>query len=219
MEGTRLQILSYLQHQDAPIAGLTDVLGMAPATIRRHLDILQRDGFVSYRAMRRKQGRPEHFFFLTDAGQEVMPKRYDLLLHRILGEMQSLEDVVGERPAGLESEMLLARIARRIASEYATPDEESVGADRVQLLVRALEAEGFAPRVEQEAGELRVHLENCPFRGVAIGNPAVCALDRELIANLLGTPVGARERIDRGDHRCTYTALLRAESADGVRQQ
>ena len=215
MEGTRLQILSLLQHQDAPIAGLTDALGMAPATIRRHLDILQRDGFVSYRPMRRKQGRPEHLFFLTDAGQEVMPKRYDLLLHRILGEMRSLEDVADEHTAGVESETLMSRIARGIASEYETPGPVVSGADRVQLLLRALEAEEFAPRVEREAGELRVHLRNCPFRGVAIGNPAVCALDRELIACLLGTPVEARERIDWGDHHCTYAAVSRAESSTG----
>ena len=208
MDGTRLQILSFLQHQDTPIAGLTGALGMAPASIRRHLDILQRDGFVSYRAIRRKQGRPEHLFFLTAAGQEVMPKRYDLLLQRILGEMRSIEDVVGEHTARVESETLMGRIARRIASEYATPDQVSAVADRVQLLILALEAEDFDPRVERGSGELRVHLQNCPFRGVAIGNPAVCALDRELIACLLGTPVEALERTDRGDHHCTYSTLF-----------
>ena len=208
MEDTRLAILQFLQRQDAPIAWLTSAMGMAPATIRRHLDILQRDGLVAYRVLRRKQGRPKHVFYLTDVGQETMPRRYTALLRRVLGEMDNPDAARPQPGAGSDSEMLFARIAKRLASEYGEAAVEASGSDRLELLLQVLAAEQFDPRLERANGGLRVHLQNCPFRGVAMDNPAVCALDRELIARLLGLPVASEERIDRGDHHCTSTVTL-----------
>ena len=70
MEGTRLGILTLLQHQTATVDQLSTKLGLASPTVRRHLDILQRDRFVTFQAVRRKQGRPEHAYSLTEEGHE-----------------------------------------------------------------------------------------------------------------------------------------------------
>jgi len=43
-------------------------IGLAPTTILRHLDILQRDQLVAYNEIRKKTGRPEHSFYLTELG-------------------------------------------------------------------------------------------------------------------------------------------------------
>ena len=55
MEGTRLGILTLLQRQSATVDQLRTELGLAAATVRRHLDILQRDRLVTFQAVRRKQ--------------------------------------------------------------------------------------------------------------------------------------------------------------------
>ena len=207
LEGTRLRILTLLQRRDCSIATVSEAMGMATATIRRHLDILQRDGLVAYRAMRRKQGRPEHEFHLTDAGHEAMPKRYDILLQRLLRLITTPE---GDPPAA-DTEALFARMGERLAAEYGNGSQDGSQDDSEardgEALLRALDLEQFAPTIEREGTRVRVHLWNCPFRSVALENPAVCTMDRTLISRLLGTPVSDTERIGRGDQRCTYTTI------------
>ena len=46
MEGTRLRILEHLQQENQTVGGLATIMGLAPATVRRHLDILQRDHLI-----------------------------------------------------------------------------------------------------------------------------------------------------------------------------
>ena len=54
MEGTRLRILQLLQRNSCDtVDGLAKSIGLAPATIRRHLDILQCDRFVSFEEVRK----------------------------------------------------------------------------------------------------------------------------------------------------------------------
>ena len=69
MEGARLRILQLLQkHSNDTVEGLANAIGLAPATIRRHLDILQRDRLVTFEEVRKRTGRPEYSFYLTEGG-------------------------------------------------------------------------------------------------------------------------------------------------------
>ena len=88
MEGTRLRILQLLQKDGhATVEGLATGIGLAPATIRRHLDILQRDRLVGFDEVRKRTGRPEYSFYLTEDGQESLPKDYDRLLAMVVDEI------------------------------------------------------------------------------------------------------------------------------------
>ena len=102
MEDVRWQILQLLQSGTAEtVEQLLRALGLAPATVRRHLDILQRDGLVTYRLVRKKAGRPEYSYYLTEAGQESLPKDYHRLLGLLVQEMDSVAppDGTGRRSA------------------------------------------------------------------------------------------------------------------------
>jgi predicted ArsR family transcriptional regulator len=211
MEGTRLRIVALLQQSpQATVEELAQAVGMASASIRRHLDILQRDRLVAYRTIRRKPGRPEHAFYLTDAGQEALPKRYQQLLHRFLQALGSLD---GAAPQGFRTqllEQLLSRVAHLITEPYRQRLSSSAPGERVELLRELLEAEEFAPSAEEVPGGLRIHLLNCPFRGVAMQNPAICLLDQEIIGHLLGAAPSVEGRINQNQHHhhCIYTIAL-----------
>ena len=62
METTRQTILGILRRRESTVDSLTKELGQASATIRRHLDILARDGHVDVSQVRRKTGRPRYLF-------------------------------------------------------------------------------------------------------------------------------------------------------------
>ena len=74
METTRSKIMDILRRRkEGTVDDLTQALGLAPATIRRHLDILQRDGYITVRAVHRETGRPHYAFSMTEAGEDLFP--------------------------------------------------------------------------------------------------------------------------------------------------
>jgi DeoR family suf operon transcriptional repressor len=199
-----------LQKQRADtVEGLAKGIGLASATIRRHLDILQRDRLVSFREIRKKTGRPEHSFYLTEGGQEALPKNYDQLLGMVVNEISDLTpaDMTGKSGQELLS-LLFLRLSQRVARRF---DADLAGKDvgqRLQALMGHLRTEEFFPAASVSNGALRINLHNCPYRTVALQNKAVCAFDLGLISSLLALDVTRQECISDGDAGCMYTAVV-----------
>ena len=89
-------------------------IGLAPATIRRHLDILQRDKFVAFEEIRKKTGRPEYSFFLTAGGQETLPKGYDRLLNQV---MQLMSSATAQDIEGMNGSQVLELVFQRLSDQ------------------------------------------------------------------------------------------------------
>ena len=200
MDGTRLSILNSLQHRPATVDQLSAELGLAAAAVRRHLEILQRDRLVDYEPVRKKPGRPEHLFALTEDGQELMPKRYHLLLQRLLQTLTLSANGSGDAPV----KDLLTLVARTMVEEHRSRAMDGEETDRIALLRRILEDEQFSPVITDSPDGIQVTLHNCPYRGVANQSDVICTLDRELIAEVLGAPVSSTARINLGHALCTY---------------
>lgn len=215
MEGTRLRILILLQREDQATAEqIAQAVGLSYATVRRHLDILQRDRLVAYKVARRRTGRPEHVYFLTEAGQEALPKQYHRLLSLLLQELRNPlhpEPAPSANGQNLLTHLLL-RVSEHILEEQGNSFAEKPLAERVSLLRQILQEEQFSPEVEQTEGSVRLRLLNCPFRAVSLENEAVCCLDADLISRVLGAPALREEWLHRGNHTCTYLVQLKPAS-------
>ena len=210
MEGTRLRILQLLQkNSDDTVESLARAIGLAPATIRRHLDILQRDRLVAFERVRKKTGRPEYSFYLTEVGQEALPKDYDLLLNMVIQELAVLTE--GDTN-GRDGDMLLALIFRRLSDKvWDNYKDQVTGRDlryRLGALMGLLTEQDFFPEAEVVGGQLRIKLLNCPFRSVALHNEAVCSFDSNLISAMLDVDPVREHCIRDGDAGCMYTAPI-----------
>lgn len=208
MEGTRLLILQLLQKNNSDtVEGLAKAIGLAPATIRRHLDILQRDRFVAFEEIRKKTGRPEYSFFLTDDGQETLPKRYDRLLNQVMQLMSSMtaQDIEGK--AGSQVlELVFQRLSDQVWKEYEGQVADQDLEQRLTVLTDLLAKEDFSPMIELKDETLQIKLLNCPFRLVALENRAVCSFDENLISNMLALKLEQKDNICDGASGCMYTA-------------
>ena len=180
---------------------------LAPATIRRHLDILQRDALVTFEVMKKRTGRPEHLFLLTDAGLERLPKGYDRLLDLLLHEVKSFtpKDVSG-LPGPKLLEKAFQAMAQRMLLKHADSLKGKSLEERAQVLAQMLEEQDFQPHVSLEGGRLKLQLQNCPYRSVAMSHPEVCQFDISLIGGMLGVQVSHLSCIARGDLSCLYTS-------------
>ena len=211
MEGSRLRILKLLQqHNHVTVERLSQQMGLASATVRRHLDILQRDQLVSFEQVKKKTGRPEYAFYLTETGQETLPKDYDRFLTHLLQELSTLSR---QEIGGLSGEGVLDLVFQRMAQHTVGQVEHKPKGSLEDCLATAvafLEEEKFAPEVERIDGLVRIHIHNCPVRAVALRSSAVCTYHLLILSSLLGADVQQEQRIPDGGDACCYTVPISA---------
>ena len=195
METTRQTILAILRrHGQATVDELTKELALAPATVRRHLDILGRDGHVSVTQQRRRTGRPHYVFSLTEAGEALFPKHYVRITNRLIDEIVALTPSEtagrdGRDLAGLVFEKMAQRLAQRVGPRI---HGGSLG-ERVRAATEALAEEGIAFEVEEAADGYLLVGHGCPCPRVVEGGGHICAHDQGLLTLLLGTDVTCAE--------------------------
>jgi predicted ArsR family transcriptional regulator len=207
METTRHQILGILRRRQATVEDLTKELELAPATIRRHLDILARDGHVDVAQVRRKTGRPHYVFSLSEKGRDLFPQQYVRITNRLLEEIQSLtaDDTAGRSGSDI-AQLVFERMTQRLAKRILPRLHGSSPRERVESAVAALSEEGIAFEVEaNEAGEMLLVGHGCPCPALANGGERACAHDQRLLSLLLGADVSYVEPAAAGlDGSCAY---------------
>ena len=218
MEGTRLRILQLLQkHSNENVDGLAREIALAPATIRRHLDILQRDRLVAFVEVRKKTGRPEYSYYLTEEGHEALPKDYDVLLTQVVQELTRMttDDTV-QRDGRQILELVFQRLAEKVESRYQQQVEGKDLEHRLGILMGLLTEQDFSPEASVTDGTLTLTLLNCPFRSLALSNNAVCTLDAHLISSILQRDVERDMCIHDGDSGCTYSTPIGSQDAEAL---
>ena len=192
IETTRERILAILRRQDGVgIEELASEIGLAGATVRRHLDVLLRDGHVAVEQVRGRTGRPRYVFSLTDLGAQQFPHHYVRLTHRFLEEIVSLdagetEGKDGRALAGL----LFDRMADRLVAEYGPRIRGSDLVERARTAAGMLADEGIAFEVSVRAdGAVDMVGRGCPCARIERDerdSGAGCEHDRRLLERLIG---------------------------------
>ena len=208
---TRETMLEILRRRDGLSVGeLATELGLAGATVRRHLDVLLRDGHVSVGQVRGRTGRPRYAFSLTEAGAELFGHHYVRITSRLLHEIAALtpEETSGRRGEELV-ELILHKLSERLVDEYRPRVSGASVAERTRVAASLLEEEGFDFEVVDEAGELQLLGRGCPCHRLrSAGNGATasgCDHDRRMLAALIGGRVESRDGAELpGDFLCAY---------------
>ncbi|MGB7924916.1 MAG: metalloregulator ArsR/SmtB family transcription factor [Pyrinomonadaceae bacterium] len=199
---SREEIINLLRSRGGSHADeLASVLGVSKQCVRKHLDVLERDGYVEHMPERGERGRPAHIYRLTTKADQLFPKRYDLFAKAVL---QQINAVWGER--GLNT--VFCGCANEMIGRLR-PQLEALGFDaRVRRLAELLDEEGYEAEVEKRAdGSYLLTEWNCPMTDVARDYRGVCERELEVYRELLGTEVFRESRIAGGATRCSYRVL------------
>lgn len=206
METTRQTILGILRRRKATVDDLTKELNLAPATVRRHLDILARDGHVEVAQVRRKTGRPHYLFSLSESGEDLFPKHYVRTTNRLIEEIVALEEHETANCSGPElADLVFDKMANRLAQKVAPRVHGESLSDRLPAATQALAEEGINFDVEED-GEGYLLLGNgCPCLRVADNGRRVCSHDQRLLSTLLGADVTSVDPSSLGrEGYCAY---------------
>ena len=107
-KGTRGRIIEELAVAPRTARDLAKKLGIQESAARGHLDRLEERGLVIPTFRREGVGRPRKRYLLSPQGQELFPRRYEMLLDSVMEEILTSE---GEGFASA----LFAEAARRMA--------------------------------------------------------------------------------------------------------
>ena len=190
MQGTRTKILELLrQRHEATIEELTRELDLAAATVRRHLDVLQRDGQVTTRSVRRPTGRPHFVFALTRDALDGAPLHYIRVTSRLIEELVRLEPKQTRGKDGLElTRLVFDRFTRKLARQCRTRISGACLEERLDQALFHLAGEGLLFEVSESEGTLLVRGEGCPCRRVSSEHEP-CNHDLVLLASILDAEV------------------------------
>jgi predicted ArsR family transcriptional regulator len=215
METTRQTILNILRRRSATVEDLTSELRLAPATVRRHLDILARDGHVDIAQERLRTGRPRYIFSLSEKGEDLFPKHYVRITNRLINEIVGLsaDDTRGRSGREL-AELVFEKMAQHLAQRVGPKIYGSTLDERLRSTVETLVEEGILFDIEKKGdGSYLLVGHGCPCPRVGDGS-AACTHDQRLLSLLLGADVVSVEPELAGrEASCAYrvTARTRAE--------
>jgi predicted ArsR family transcriptional regulator len=202
---TRAQVVEALRGTTRTVAQLAGTLGVSDVAVRRHLQVLERDGLVRAETVRRDgPGRPSQSYALTDRARRLFPDRTAELANELL---DYLEEAHGRRALLAFLRWRQARQGERYAGAIASGDDL---AGRVDRLAGLLTEDGFlsnatAVDVPEGATTLELRQEHCAIADVARDHPELCAYEAAMFQRVLGANVSRRETIAGGANACVCT--------------
>ena len=212
MKGTRGTIVALLrQRGECTVAELAQEVNIAPAALRRHLEILAGEGTVEYRAVKQPTGRPYFAYRLTERAREEAVNAYPRLLERLVAEVAALDR---EQTAAKDGHELLATVfdnmSAHLADDYRARVHGETLEERVSSLTEALRDEGIVERWEKQPDGYHLLTTACPHRRAALAAHGLCSSETRAIALLLGTEVEQVGRVVDGAPVCEYLVKCNA---------
>lgn len=200
---------SILENGPSTATALGQRLGLTPAGIRRHLDLLVADGVLEAREPRsasiRGRGRPSKVFVMSDQGREKFEHSYDDLAVAALKFMSAQS---GEHLVKAFAQSRADDIERKASLAIAKSQ------NKAQALAAFLTDQGYAANVQVNPMGEELCQHHCPIAHVAAEFPQLCEAETQALSNLLGTHVQRLATIAHGDGVCT-TFIPKTKTSTG----
>lgn len=205
-QSTRHAILTALKKQGQMTANeLAELLAMTPMGVRRHLNLLERDGLVRYETVQRGMGRPSNVYRLSEQAQDLFPKTYSQLTNELLSYIEMLDG-----PEHVEA-IFQRRAQRRIQQAQLRLQSKPTLAARVAELAAILDEDGYLTEWAQVDAQTFVLREfNCAVHNVARRFQQACGSEIEFIQTVLPEATVERQHhILGGETFCGYRISVR----------
>lgn len=194
---TRGRIVSALRRlRGATAVDLAREFGLSTNAVRQQLVVLERDGFVAERSVRRGPTKPTLEYSLTPAARELFPQQYDRMLNAVLREVRATsgDDGVAAIFRGL-GERNAARIAERVTA--------TAPLDRAREVAAVLRDHGVEADVVATATGFELREHACPYAKTVLEHPEICSLIHSVLREAVAEPHQI-ESIATGGEVCRF---------------
>jgi predicted ArsR family transcriptional regulator len=198
-DSTRGKIVGALrERRSASAFDLAEQFGLSPNAIRQQLVILERDGLITGRSVRRGRTKPTVEYSLTPEASRYFPQRYDKMLNAVLREIRTAggDDAV---------KAVFERIGKRAADRLDTATADHPAEERLAKVVSALKASGVTAELQQaEPGKLVLHEHACPYAAVVAENPECCSAIHTILDRVAPGKAQQVESLATGGAECRF---------------
>jgi DeoR family suf operon transcriptional repressor len=198
---------------NAGIGDLAASLGVTATAVRQRLDRLMRQGLVERTSVGGRRGRPAHVYSLTEAGRRVGGDNFHDLAIVLWREIRGVRDAAVRRG-------LLGRIGSALAGLHRDSIAGETPRDRLDGVAELLRRRNIACSVDtvvaaKGTAELPVLTSyTCPFPDLAEEDRGICAAERLMIEDLVGSGVQLSEcRLDGGSC-CRFTVVPKSMASE-----
>jgi predicted ArsR family transcriptional regulator len=199
LKESRSAIIDLLKINGAmSVEQLADELKVSKVCIRRHLNLLESDGLISYEEERHRRGRPRFLYRLTEKARCLFPQIYDEFAKEVLLQLRCQYGDEGlQRVLSARADALITQIKGEL---------QDLGFDdRVKGLARMINKKGYLADVRRlKDGAYRLRQRNCPTESVAVAYPHVCDEEVRVYSESLGCAVVRECRIADGARVCEF---------------
>jgi DeoR family transcriptional regulator, suf operon transcriptional repressor len=187
------------------IAALAAATKVTPTAVRQRLSRLMGQGLIVRESTRAGRGRPSHRYSITAAGQRKAGTNFADLAVVLWDEIRAVKDAEVRRG-------LFQRLAGKLAGLYQRQIDGTTPEERMQS-VADLFSERNVPLLVEKSADATNSASNlpvltalaCPYPVLAEQDRGICAMERMLFSELIGTDVRLSEcRLD-GDHCCRFS--------------
>ena len=211
-ESTRGKIVGALRERRSMSAfDLAGLFGLSPNAIRQQLVVLERDGLIAGKSVRRGKTKPTVEYSLTAEAERYFPQRYDRMLNAVLREIR-------EAGGGEAVAAVFDRIGKRSAERLAGEDGGAAGTEQKLIsLVTSLKAAGInAELTKSERGTLILHEHTCPYASVVAENPEACSAIHTILDAVAPGKSEHVESIATGGTECRFEIDVEATERETV---
>ncbi len=197
-DSTRGKIVDALRNRRAASAfELAAEFGLSANAIRQQLVILERDGLVTGKSVRRGKTKPTHEYELTAEANRYFPQAYDRMLNAVLREIRASagDDAVTQ---------IFANIGKRASEKMAAQVAGKDVSERVDAIAASIRATGVTVDVERQGDVLVLREHNCPYASVVAENPECCTAIHTVLDTVIESSVKQTESLATGGNACRF---------------
>jgi predicted ArsR family transcriptional regulator len=184
---TKQKIMDILLEGPRSLGEITDKLQIQKSAVRVHLESLQSEKTVESHFRIERLGRPRKIYSLTENGQELFPRKYDLILSLIL---KKISETNGQEQARKLIESVADDIADGIKYEIKKSGNLGNFEESLKILNSVSDHMGFASSITKEDDKkFSIQSKNCILHKVAVSHQNIVCHglhDRMIIKSLGG---------------------------------
>ena len=195
---TRGKIVEELRRRgSASAADLATLFGLSPNAVRQQLVVLERDGLVVEKPVRRGPTKPTLEFSLTAAADKLFPQQYDKMLDAVLREVRQQ---YGEPAVGKIFDGISRRAVDKAKARVTATDPE----EKVAQLTEVLRESGVVADYSLIDGGFALEEHNCPYSGLPKDHPEFCQVIHHVFDETLGVTVEQTDSLATGGKSCRF---------------
>ncbi len=181
------------------ICQLVDEMGVTATAVRQRLTKLMALGLVDRSHSAEGRGRPSHHYNLTDEGRKSLANNLGDLAVVLWQEVQKIPDA-------LTRQRVISGAMERLAEKYESQIRGATFEERMKSITH-LFADRQIPVSFESDGELPIiKVFGCPYPTLAKDNRDICDMEKDLLAKVIGHPVGRSACQQDGDQCCSFQA-------------